>query len=125
MNLKNVFKSKSPAITPDLPGTVMPINDINTQDVIETPVSNTIESPKDFYPPCPATLMLVCVCSQCKYVQNCPMEKVCRMEDCNVFIRACGVYTNDKDIQKEDKRVIFKSGGQWEGHTFFFKGKNS
>jgi len=126
MNPKDWFKLKSKqdevihvhANTP--PGTVIFVDDLNQQVIVEEP---TPDISKVYLPPCPAQLMLVCICNQCKHVQNCPMEKMCKMEDCNAFIRACQNYTNEQDKSMEDKRIIFKSGGSWDGTTFCFKSK--
>jgi hypothetical protein len=124
MNLKGLFKSKlkQPIIVHVPVGTVIPVDDLNTQVIVDAPIPNAIEAPV-FYPPCPVQLMMICVCCQCKHIKTCPMEKMCRMEDCNVFIRACQNYTNEQDKAADDKRIIFKSGGQWDGTTFHFKPK--
>ena len=126
MNPKDWFKLKPkqdtvihiPVNTP--PGTVILVDDLNQQVIVE---ESTPDISKVYLPPCPATHILVCVCSSCNHVSACPMEKMCRMEDCNIFIRACQNYTNQTDTNLEDKRIIFKSGGQWNGDTFCFKGK--
>ncbi len=104
------------------PGTPIPVDDLDT-DIIQEKSPDPLLVPKEAIFPCPPLLILSCICNGCEHMDHCPMERECRMNECSGYIRACMNYTNPRDKDAEDKKIIFKEGGTWEGHCFTFRGK--
>ncbi len=92
-----------------------------TDPVVEALVKQIQEMP-----PCPLEIALnnLCICCNCKFALNCPMELVCRNEGCKATIGGCTVYDSEGDKNAENKRkVFFKDRTIFEPNVFRFCGK--